>query len=427
MFGLPYPSRGLTLARAAAAVALSLASVPTIAGAEEIAALPSPLKPDDVLSYARGHRAEITAAKARAAAALQVAKIVTALPDPMVMVSVDHLPFKLDGINASFMVQQEFPLSGILGARGRAAEADGRAFAADAKTVSLDVEYQALGTYLMLVELQRMAAIVDEQITIARQIVAVTRARLAGAEGGAADVLRAELDVSRLDGERKTLAADTNGAAGMLDAALGRAITGTVPTCALVAPAADPPALTTLVTRAMDKRPEVTAMKERIARASSQVDVMNAMYTPMAFVRVGTAYTMSDGPGVMLLVGVTVPLWREKLGAGVSEAKSMAAMAGAELAAMKTMIEGDLAGAREAVVAARIRLETARDKLVPLAKRTVELMIVNYGTGQTPLVSVLDAVRVFREVRMEEAVADVRLSAAWARLGRAAGIVRVGA
>ncbi|MFO0661485.1 MAG: TolC family protein [Polyangiaceae bacterium] len=398
----------------------------TLGYAEDLPSLPSPLKPDDVLTYARTHRGEIVAAKARARAAAESPKIVTALPDPMVMVSVDHLPFKLDGVNASLMVQQDFPLSGVLSARRRAAEADARAYAADAKTVSLDVEYQALAAYLMVVELQRMSVIVDEQTRLARQIVAVTRARLGGADAGVADVVRAELDLARLEAEKKTLLAETSGAAAMLDAALGRPVSGAAPTCTLVVPAGEPPTVPTLVAMASEGRPELAAMNERVSKARADVDVMSSMYKPMGFVRVGSAYTMTEGAGLMLMVGVSVPIWREKLGAGVSEARSMVAMADAERSSMGTMIQGDVVAAREALVAARIRFETSRDSLVPLARKTVDLMITSYGSGQTPLVSVLEAVRTFRDVRMEEVVAEVKLASAWARLGRTVGVVKVG-
>jgi hypothetical protein len=162
-------------------------------GVARAAELPSPLKPEAVLKYAAEHRAEITAAKARAAAAAEVPKQVRALPEPMVMASIDHLPISLEGINASFMAQQEFPLSGVLGARERAAAAEAKVVTAQAVTTKLDVEYQALAAYLMVVEAQRMIVVLDDQMAIAKQVVAVSQARLAASQAAGADVLRAEL------------------------------------------------------------------------------------------------------------------------------------------------------------------------------------------------------------------------------------------
>ena len=388
--------------------------------------LPSPIKPDAVIAYATAHRAEITAAKAKAAAAAEVGKQVRALPDPMVMVSVDHLPIKLDGINASFAVQQEFPLSGVLGDRERVAEAGAKQAAAQVDTTKLDVEYQALAAYLMVLEAQRTIAVLDDQVAIAKQVVAVASARLAVSDVAGVDVLRAQLDVVRLEGERTALDADRKAAASMLEAALGRPVTGEPPVCELTLPAADPPALADLVKKALDRRPELAAMKASVAAARAEVDVMRSMYLPMAFVRAGGAYTMTDGPGFMLMVGVSVPLWRDKLGAGVAEAKAMETMAGADVSAMTKMVEGDVGAARQSVIAARTRLATVRDKVLPLSKSVLSLTIATYTAGQMPLISVLDAEKAVREARMDEVIAEVKAAAAWGRLGRAVGVVKVG-
>ena len=388
--------------------------------------LPSPLKPDAVLKYAADHRAEIKAAKAKAAAASQVSAQVGALPDPMVMVGIDHLPVSLEGINASFQVQQDFPLSGVRGAREKVAEAEAKVATAQAATTKLDVEYQALGAYLMVVEGRRMIGVVDDQVIVAKQIVAIAQARLSASQMAGTEVLRAQLDVVRLEGERTALDADLQAAASMLEAALGRPVTGKAPECELSLPAADPPALDELVKKAVEKRPELAAMKASVARASAGVDVMQSMYSPMAFVRAGGAFTMDGGPGLMLMVGVTVPIWREKLGAGVAEARSMASMADADVSAMSKMVEGEVGAARQAVIAARARLSTVRDKVLPLSKSVLSLTIATYASGQVPLVSVLDAEKEVRDARMEEVIAEVKAAAAWARLGRAIGVVKVG-
>jgi len=388
--------------------------------------LPSPLHPDDILTYARTHRAEIDVAKAKVAAATEKPKVVSALPDPMVMVSLDHLPFKFMGADFSVQVQQDFPLSGVLGKRKEGALAELSVANADAKRVSLDVEYEALRAYLMLVELERMVVVVDEQIALSKQVAAAARARLEASVGNPADVVRAQVDVVRLEGERKAIDSEIASAKAMLNATLGRPIDAMVPKCELSLPDVDPPALMALVKVALEKRPELSTMKARVEVAQADVKVMQSMYTPMAFVRVGGAYTMEAGAGAMLMIGVSVPIYREKLSAGVAGAKAMVSMADADVAAMKKMIEGEVGSARELVIATRTRLATAREKVTPLAKQSVSLTLASYGGGQSPLVSVLDAERMLYEVRLEEVVAEVKVALAWARLGRSTGILKVG-
>ncbi len=406
------------------AVALSVVAAPQAASADD--SLPEPLRPDVVIAYARAHRAEIRAARAKADADAQMPRVVSAPPEPMIMTSIDHLPFSGMGANVSLMIQQEFPMSGILGDRKRAAQAEARASTANARTVALDVEYQAIAAFLMLAELERMRKIFDEQLAVARQVSEATQIQISVGQANAADVLRAELEIARIEGERDALDADVLAASAMLDAALGRPTSAQVHDCDFQLPDREPPPLTDLLVMAAKKRPELAAMHERISSARAQVDVMDSMYRPMAIARLGAAYTMTDKGGLMLGFGMSIPMWKGSLDAGVAEAKSMVSMTTSDEIAMKNMVDGDVAAARAGVLAARTRLSVAHDKIVPLANDTLSLSLDAYGSGQSALISVLDSVRVLRESRMTEVVAEVKLAGAWARLGRAVGVVKVG-
>lgn len=387
--------------------------------------LPTPLRPNDVVLYARRHRAEIVAAKARAAAASAAPRIVSVLPDPMVMASVDHLPFSRSGVDWSILVQQDFPLGGSLGARGRVAEAEARAASADVLSVQLDVEYSALAAYLAWFQLQRMGAVVADQLIVAQRVFAAAKVRLSVSEGAAADVVRAQVEIAKLEGERRAVDAEASAAATMLNASLGRPIDAELPAADLAVPPGDPPGAAELAQLALDRRPELVAMLARVDRSAAAIDVMQSMYRPMAFVRGGYSQNMADGPGVMFMFGVSVPIWRDKLEAGVSEARSMKFMAEAEVVAARKMIEGQVAEARGQVVGARARLSASRERVLPLARQALALMLASYGAGQVALVSVLEATKLVRDARLEEVVAEARLAAAWARLGRAVGVVRI--
>jgi outer membrane protein TolC len=411
-------------------VALAFATFAFVARAHaESASLPSPLTPDAVVAYAAAHRPEIDAAKAKAKAAAAAPKVVSGLPDPMIMGSIDHFPFTMlgeKGINWSVMIQQDFPLSGELGAKRRAAEADALGANAETFRAQLDVETQALDAFVMRAEVDRMTALVEEQIAFAKDVLVATEARLAVAEAQAADVVRAQTDVVLFEGERKALEGERIGADAMLDASLGRPADAAVPSPALTVPTNAPSPTPQLVALALEHRPELASMRANVASAEAKVDVMDSMYTPMAFVRIGTARTMEMGQGGMLMVGLTIPLWREKLDSGVDEAKSMLVMAEDDVSAMKNMIQGDVGSARGMVIAARARYASVHDEVVPLARKTVTLMLASYAGGQSSLVAVLDAVRALREARMQEIVAEIELARAWIRLGRAVGVVRIG-
>lgn len=417
------PSRRLCVL---ACLAIALFA-PSAARAQELDDLPSPLRLEDVLAYGRMHRQEIVAARARARAAGERPAIVSALEDPMVMSSIDHLPFMLHGVDASLMVEQRFPLSGVLGHRRRAAEADARRFRAESERVSQDVQLDAARAFLMLRERREMARVLDEQVALARQFVAAASARYSSGTGNQPEVLRAEIEVARFEGVIRAIHAEVVAAEAMLNASLGRPADAVVPPLEATPATAEPPAWTLVRDTTLRRRPELEVGRAEISRSQAEISEMKAMYWPMGMIRTGPAYTMTDSWGWMLTVGVSIPLQRGRLNAGVREAEAMAEMARADLAAMTRMAEGEAATARSQVLAARQRVLAIRDDVLPRARQAIEPSVAAYAAGTMPLVSVIDTAQALWSLEAELVSAEFELGLAWARLERAQGQFETGA
>ena len=150
----------LLLARTWPAVLLTAATYPAILAAQTPEPLPSPLSLVDVVRLAGDRRDEIEAARARTRAGEARPDIVSALEDPMIAPSLDHLPFMLEGADVSVTIEQRIPLSGIRGHRRAAALADVDRLRADARRTVLDVGVQAANAFLMLQERRRTTALV---------------------------------------------------------------------------------------------------------------------------------------------------------------------------------------------------------------------------------------------------------------------------
>lgn len=339
----------------------------------------------------------------------------------MVSPSIDHLPFMLDGVNASLAIEQRFPLSRVLTHRGDSARAEAARWAADSKRVELNVEYEAAAAFFMLQERRGLAAVLVEQRALAGQMVRSATARYASGTGAQADVLRAEMELARLEALARAATADVRGAEAMLNAALARPATAPVPPLVADPLTAAPAEVEEAIRAALDARPELKTGRAEIERAEAETRAMRSMYLPMATVRTGPAYTMTEKFGWMLMVGVSLPLWRGRLNAGVSEAESMATMAREDVWAMQRMIEGEAAKAREDVVSAQARYLAFRDKVVPKAKQTVDATLAGYVSGQLPLVSVVEAAQALWMAQGDQIMAEAELGLAWARLGRALG------
>jgi outer membrane protein, heavy metal efflux system len=412
--------RRLTVLRLVLVVAAWTPTSPSPAVAQTVQVLPSPLRLGDVLRVASERRDEIEAARARVRAGEARPTIVSALADPMIAPSLDHLPFMLGGADVSFAVEQQIPLSGIRGHRRAAALADVDRLRAEASRTTLDVGLQAVNAFLMVLERRRSEALVAEQLAFARDVVSAANARYASGTAPQSDVLRAEVEVARFNALARALVSEVRGAEAMLNTSLALEADNPVPPLASLA-VAEPPPSWPVLKAALTSRPELVAGRAEIARADADVQVMQDMFRPMATIRTGPSYTMGDGRGWMAMVGLSVPIWRGKLRAGVAEAQAMRAMSEADLRAMTRMIEGDAAVALSQLQAMRDRQEALTSDVLPRARLAINPAVAGYTSGQLPLVSVIEAVQALWLVQADLIAADTALGLAWARLGRAIG------
>jgi len=390
--------------------------------------LPNPLSLDDTVRIARENRLEVTALSARAEALAERPNIVGALEDPMISPAIDHYPFEMmEGeengrrYDWSITVEQRFPLSGVLGHRRRAASAEAARANAAVASGRLDVSLAAQRAFFMVNERRQMALVIEEQLALAQQLVNAASARYGSGTGMQADVLRAEVEVARAQATQQSLVAQLRAAEAMLNVNLGRQPEAGIPTLDYAVRRDEPLASSAVSAQALNKRPELQAGAAEVERAAAEIDVMRSMYLPMATVRVGRASTMAEGPGAMIMIGVSVPIWRKRLHAGVAEAKAMERMANADLQAMQLMIAGEAVEAREAVIAARTQVTMLESQIIPRARGAVDASLAGYRAGQSTLVSVIESSRALWEARAELVMAETALGDAWAKLARASG------
>jgi outer membrane protein TolC len=127
----------------------------------------------------------------------------------------------------------------------------------------------------------------------------------------------------------------------------------------------------------------------------------------------------------MAMVGLSLPIWRSKLRAGVAEAEAMRDMSQAELQAMTRMVEGQAAAAMNELQATTEQQTAIRDNVLPRARVALDPALAGYASGRLPLVSVIEAIQALWSVQTDAIDADIRAGLAWTRLGRAIGSYEV--
>ncbi len=272
----------------------------------------------------------------------------------------------------------------------------------------------------MLHERRRTQALVADQLTFAGDVVSAANARYASGTAPQSDVLRAELEVARLEAFARTLVHEVRGAEAMLMVSLAMDVDQPVPELAQMEFAVPVPTWAT-ISDALPGRPELAAGRAEVARAEAEIAVMRDMFRPMILIRTGPASTMAEGRGWMAMIGISLPIWRGRLRAGVEEARAMYAMSEADLRAMTRMIEGDAAVALSRLQAAWDRQAAIASDVLPRARMAMDPAVAGYASGQLPLISVIETVQALWLVQADLIAAETELGLAWTRLGRAAG------
>jgi len=388
--------------------------------AQAIPPLADPLTLTRALELAREIHPDIRGMEQRAIAADQVPALVSRPADPAIFLSADHVPFSMPGVDVSGGIEFAAPLGRVLHHRRRVAEAIASGRHDEVEQMALEVELDVTMAFYALRYARSLGALLGAQRVLVEQLLAAATARYSSGLGSQAEVLRVQAERARIGALERTVEGLVMSAEGSLNAAIGRPAGSPIPT--LEDPTtAIPASLLEALDEASRERPELAARAAFVEGASAQIGVMRGMYRPMIMTRLGAAYTMAEGPGLMGMLGFSVPIFRERLRAGVSEARAMRAMADAELDAQRFRIEGEVARAYGDFTAANGRARALHDEVVPLARQTVDAMLAEYAAGRVPLVSPIESARNLFSSEVEALATDLQVGMAEAAVSRAIG------
>ena len=390
---------------------------------------PDTLRLDAVLDAVYADNPALAAARLDARALARRGDQVGALPDPTASVMVAPYPIlTARGTQRSqWRVEQMLPWPGTLGLRRDAADAAADAARLGADQVALDLARDATRAYADLVRTQEAADVVRAFQARLSAFAEAAAVRYEVGRGPQGAILQVQLERQRL-GERliefeRQRDAAVQTLARVLDRpdlTVGRVVT----------PPAALPDAADLGALALDLRPEVAAAQARIDQAEVDVALAERAYYPD--LGVGVVYTdiaPADAPptatgrdALGLMASVRIPLGRDRLRAGVQEARLRQQAAEVRLEATRTAIQTDLADALSDARRAAEAVALYRDTLLPLSLTTVESALAGYTTGTVDFLAFLDAERARFQIQLGLVDARARLLDASADLARAVGL-----
>lgn len=400
---------GRRLPRTLRPVALLLALVAGSALASEGSGPPAgpPLTGDPALTglvrEALESRPEM--AQARATVEADEARIpqARALPDPLLSLGIQNDGFRklqIGEMETSWWAvtgAETFPWHGKRGLRADALTLGARQSEADLERVRLSVQAEVERAYVDLLLARDERELVAKLETLWAEAEGLARSRYEVGEGAQADVLRAQLERSRLAQRRWSLIAEERRRVVALNRAVGRPLDEPVLAARSLRDVPDPPLPDSALAEAdaEARSPELRRARLAVQQSDKLVALAKRDYFPDITV---TAGVMPRGgefdPMWQAGLSFSIPIWAgRRQSHAVSESRARGAAASSAAEAVRRQMRQRIEE-RRALLDALLRTnQLYRTGILVQSEATVASTLAQYQVGRVPFLSVLEALR----------------------------------
>lgn len=284
---------------------------------------------------------------------------------------------------------QEIPYPGKVGRRRQVAQADADLAAFDVQRVRLSLVASVKRAYFALALARGLAALALEHRKVWDEVRETARVRHASAVGSQQEMLRAQVEGTRLQALHAQHHAEARARLAQINALLGRPPDTPIKTTVLTI-AADPRSPEEIVAAAEASSPELKAAEMALSRGEHAVDLARLGFKPDFNVQ-----------GAIINRGGLPPMWQASASVMLpsrSRARGALAEAEARLAASKASLDDVRLRLRSAVeqrlalLAAAAAIEAIyRDGLLPQGEVGVQSATATYAAGQGSQIAVLEA------------------------------------
>lgn len=377
--------------------------------------------------YARlaRHSPRVTAARALADAARARIPGVRRPPDPQLQFGLMNYrvpalaPMEAIGMK-QLQLMQMLPVAGKLSLSGRVADAQAAAAGARAQDVRWEQRARVAMAFFDLYQADRAVGVARGTRQLVSDIATTAQTMYTVGEGRQADVLRARVEIARMNEEivrMETMrSAMTSRLRGLLDEPPDT--TPMIP--ALPQAPNDIPSLASLVDEAEANRPMVRAGEADLRAATSAERLARREIWPD--LQLGLQYGQRGGAmGTermgSLMIGASLPVFaRDRQLQMRVEASAMRAMAQADLAAMRADTRARVAELYADILRARNLQALYRTTVLPQAQAAVTSSLASYRVGTVNLMTLLDNQMTVNRYRQELFVLESEQGKALAEL-----------
>lgn len=349
------------------------------------------------VAEALAQRPELAQAQALIAAGRERVPQARAFPDPALTLGIQNDGFtgiqigRMETSWVSVMVSQTVPWYGKRGLRADAADLGVRLAEADLARARLSIRAEVERAYVDLLLARDQLALLTKLDALWLLSEGMARTRYESGEGAQSDLLRAQLERSRLGQRRWALEAEARRRAAVLNRLRGKPLDEAVETARSLAdvpdPLLDPPAADLEA-----QSPDVQRADLAVAQNEKQAALAGKDYFPDPTLSAGVMPRGRLEPMWQLSLSFTLPVWaafKQSPATQEARARQRAAADGAE--AVRQLLRQRMHERRLVLEALLQSNRLYRSGLLVLSESTVTSTMGQYQVGKVTFASVLEA------------------------------------
>jgi outer membrane protein TolC len=387
------------------------------------------LSVDEAVVAALENNPEIRAAVRRLSLAQLKTATARSLDDPMLMMrdwdTPLRRPWDLNQAQLMISLQQTFPSRQKRDQRARLAEDDAGVAANDLETLRQEVSVEVRKTCADLMRNADEVRLQARQTSLLKEALAAALAEYTTGKAPQADVLRAQMALTRLNEQLIELEEERDNARAQLNVLMGRPPDEAIEIAGSYALPSALPTIEELEHAAIEHRPELAALRAQIAKSRDEGKLTRLAMKPDF--TVGLGYMLMPTGSLarnayMGEVSMNLPwLNRERHDGEAKQADAATDVSQAELDARASTVFLEIRQAQIEVLAAEKRVKLYRDTLLPQAEASFKASTAAYQNNRAEFMSLIDAQNLLLDIQTATYKASAATDEGMAQLERAIG------
>jgi cobalt-zinc-cadmium efflux system outer membrane protein len=325
---------------------------------------------------------------------------VGAWPDPVLQLGIQNDGFKsieIGNMGTSFvslMASQTMPWPGKTGLRESISELGTSEARQSLERAKLSAEAFVRSGYLDLLWARERRALIEQREKLWQHAIDAALAKYEAGTGPQVDVLRARLELARLQQQRALNDGQEQSTLQSLNRMRHHPLDEPIATTHSVRDLAAPAGLveTFSAERAVAHSPELAAAKSQAERAGKQIELSEKSYYPDLTLGAGFMYRGSLPPMWLVTVAAPVPVFaRSKQGAAVVESRALDRAARNQIHMLEQLVRLRSSERRTQFVTLVETMRIYEQGLLGQSSATADAMLAQYQVGKANFASVLEA------------------------------------